>query len=167
MGTNAPNFTYEGSSARIRIGATAIPCTKVTPPKQNVKTEVFGRIGEFTKTVRTIGILEVDGGQLELESAVFSNQLLPAMPKNGFTMFEFGVHVVQRHPLVGGPMFAWWNRVRFVGTEEEAIEQSEKATRITLPVSVIQVFYAGADGVFKSLVQVPGQAPPTLAQFTL
>ena len=167
MGTNAPNFTYEGASARVRIGATAIGCTKVTPPKQSIKTEKLGRIGEAVKTIRTVGVLDVDGGSIELESAVFANQLLPALPTNGFTMFEFNVHVVQRHPLVGGPMYAYWNRVRFIGTEEDAIEMSEKATKISLPVDVIQIFYAGADGVYKSLVQQPGQPPPTLAQFTL
>jgi hypothetical protein len=167
MAANAPNFTYEGASARVRIGATAIACTKVTPPKQSIKTEVLGRIGEAVKTVRTIGVLDVDGGSIEMESAVFANQFLPAVPANGFTMFEFGVHVVQRHPLVGGPMYAWWNRVRIIGTEEDAIEQSEKATKLSLPVSVIQLFYAGPDGVYKSLVQIPGLPPPTLAQFTL
>lgn len=167
MASNAPNFTYEGSTARVRIGASAIPSTKLTPPKQNVKVEKFGRIGEAVKTVRTIGTLDVDGGAIELESSVFANQLLPRMPANGWTMFEFSVHVVQRHPLVGGPMYAYWNRVRFIGTEEEAIEMSEKATKISLPVDVIQIFYAGPDGVFKSLVQQAGQPPATLAQFTL
>lgn len=167
MAANAPNFTYEGASARVRIGASAIACTKVTPPKQAMKTEKLARIGESVKTIRTIGVLDVDGGAIEVESAVFANQLLPAMPTNGFTMFEFSIHVVQRHPLVGAPMYAYWNRVRFVGTEEEAIEASEKATKIALPVDVIQIFYAGPDGVYKSLVQQPGQPPPTLSQFTL
>lgn len=167
MGTNAPNFTYEGSLARIRIGATAIACTKLTPPKQNIKTEKFGRIGEVVQSIRTIGMLGVDGGSIEVESAVFANQLLSALPRNGYTMFEFDVHVVQRHPLVGGPMYAWWHRTRFVGTEEDAIEQSEKATRISLPVDVIQIFYAGPDKVFKSLAPIPGLPPPSLSEFTL
>jgi hypothetical protein len=42
----APNFTYEGSLARIRLGVSAIPCTKLTPPKQNIKLEKLARIGE-------------------------------------------------------------------------------------------------------------------------
>ena len=167
MGQNAPNFTYEGSLARIRVGATAVGCTKLTPPKQNVKIEKFGRIGESGKSIRTIGILDVDGGSLEVESSVFANQLLPGLPKNGWTMFEFDVHVVQRHPLVGGPMYAWWHRTRFIGTEEDAIEQSEKATRISLPVDVIEIFYAGPDKVFKSLAPIAGQPPPSLSEFTL
>jgi hypothetical protein len=164
---SAPNFTYESATARIRIGATAVACTKATPPKQSIKTEILGRIGEAVKTIRTVGVLDVDGGALEMESAVFANQLLPALPANGFTLFEFAVHIVQRHPLVGAPMYALWSRCRFVGTEEEALEQSEKATKITLPLSVIQIFYAGPDGVYKSLVQLPGLPAPTLAQFTL
>lgn len=167
MASNQPNFTYEGATARIRIGATAIGCTKVTPPKQAIKTEKFGRIGESIKTIRTLGVLDVDGGAIEIESAVFANQLLPALPANGFTLFEFNIHVVQRHPLVGAPMYSFWSRCRFVGTEEEAIEMSEKATKISLPIDVIVIYYAGPDGVFKSLAPIPGQTPPTLAQFTL
>lgn len=167
MGSSAPNFTYEGSLARVRIGAGAIPSTKLTPPKQNIKLEKLARIGEAVKTIRTIGTLDCEGGAVELESAVFAELLIPRMPPNGWTMFEFSIHVVQRHPLVGGPYSAFWNRVRFTGTEEEAIEASEKATRISLPVDVIQIFYAGRDGVFKSLVQQAGLPPPTMAQFTL
>jgi hypothetical protein len=167
MAANAPNFTYEGASARIRLGATAIACTKISTPKQGVKFEKLARIGESVKTIRTAGILDVDGGSIELESAVFANQLLPAVPSNGWTLFEFDVHIVQRHPTIGGPMYAYWSRTRFIGTEEEALEASEKATRITLPVDAIQVFYAGPDGVFKSLSPIPGQPAPTLAQFTL
>lgn len=167
MAANAPNFTYESALARVRIAASAIAVTKLTPPKQSIKEEKFGRLGEMIETVRTVGILSVDGGAVEMESAVFANQMLPALPVNGFSLFEFSIHVVQRHPLVGGPMFALWKRVRFMGTEEDAIERSEKATKISLPVSVMQVFYAGPDGVYKSLAQIPGLPPPQLAQFTL
>lgn len=167
MASTAPSFTYEGANSRIRMGASAIACTKLTPPKQSIKVDKLARIGESVKTVRTIGILDTDGGSIELESAVFANQLLPRLPQNGFTMFEFSVHCVQRHPLIGSPMYAFWNRVRIIGTEEEAIEASEKATKMVLPVDVIQIFYAGPDAVYKSLVQQAGLPPPTLAQFTL
>lgn len=167
MGLNAPNFTYEGASARIRFGSTAIACLKVTPPGQDQKFEKFGRIGESIESIRTIGVMKIDGGEIELESAVFANQLLPAMPINGWTLFEFNVAIVQRHPLIGAPMYAIWSRTRFVGTKEDAIEMSEKATRMTLKTDSMALWYAGPDGKFKSLAPITGMAPPTLAQFTL
>lgn len=148
---SAPNYTYEGAFARVRIATSAIACLSVEPPKLAMKTEKFGRLGEQVKRVRTQGVLDVDGGSLTMESAVFARQLLPRLPKNGWSQFEFVVTVLQRAPNVGSPFSAVWDRVRFMGTEEEAIEMSEKATRIKLPIDAIDVFYGGTDGVLRSL----------------
>lgn len=164
---SAPNYTYEGAFARIRIGSSAIACLSVEPPKQSMKFEKFGRLGEQVKTVRTQGIQDVDGGSITIESAVFAKQLLPRLPKNGWTQFEFVVTVLQRAPNVGSPFSAVWDRVRFIGTEEETIEMSEKATKIKLPVDAIQVFYGGVDGVLRSQAIQLGQPSDTAAAFML
>lgn len=164
---SAPNFTFEGASARIRIGTTAGACTKITPPKESIKTEKIRRVGEMVARVRTLGIYEIDGGSLTMESAVFATQILPAVPKNGWSAFEFLVTVVNRHPLVGGPWRQVWDRVRFAGLEQEAIEATEKALQLTLPVDVIQMFHAGADGIYKSLALNPAEPTPAAAAFML
>lgn len=164
---SAPNYTYEGAFARVRIAASAVACVSIEPPKQAMKIEKFGRLGEQVKTVRTQGVQDTDGGSLTLESAVFATQLLPRLPRNGWSQFEFVVTVLQRAPGVGSSFAAVWDRVRFMGTEEEAIEMSEKATKIKLPVDVIQVFYGGIDGVLRSLAIQRGQPSETAAAFML
>lgn len=162
---NAPNYTYEGSTAKLRFGAIAIPATKITPPKESIKTEKIRRIGEQIATVRTLGTYEIDGGSIEIESAVFAAMILPRVPKNGWSLFEFQITVVNRHPLVGGPWSQVWDRCRFAGTEQEAIEGTEKGLKLTLPIDVIQVFHAGADRVYKSLALIPSLPTPEAAAF--
>lgn len=164
---SAPNYTYEGAFARIRIASSAIACLSVEPPKQSFKFDKFGRLGSQVKDVRTQGVQDVEGGSILLESAVFAKQVLPRIPKNGWTQFEFVVTVLQRAPNVNSPFSAIWDRVRFIGTEEEAIEMSEKATKIKLPVDAIQVFYGGVDGVYRSLAIQQGQPSDTAAAFML
>jgi hypothetical protein len=159
------NYTYSGADARIRLGTIAVPCTKVEPPKESLKTEAVRRLGEQIAIVRTAGIVEIDGGSLELESAVFSRSVLPRVPANGWNEFEFVVTVTQRHPVLGNPYSQVWERVRFAGLEQDAIESSEKAIRIKLPILVIQIFHKGQDGSWKSFARNPALPTPQAAAF--
>lgn len=147
---SAPDFTLEGSRFRLRLGTTAVKTIKVTPPKESVKTEKLRRLGEMVATVRTLGIYEIDGGGITLESAVFSKVLLPKLQVNGFTQTEWVLTGAATAPGVAG-YTQIWDRCRFVGIEQEAIEASEKALQMTLPIDVIQMFHKGIDGKWHSL----------------
>lgn len=164
---SAPNYTYEGGLSRVRLGSTATPCTKVTPPKESVKVEAVRRLGEMVAEVRTIGIYEIDGGSITVESAVFAARILPKLQLNGFTQTEWQLTVAARAPGVGGPYIQVWDRCRFTGTEQEAIEATEKALLITLPISVIQIFHKGTDGKYHSLAVNPAAPSDAASAFLL
>lgn len=159
------NYTYDGATGRLRLGAFAIQATKMEPPKESIKTEKVRRVGEQVATVRTVGVYEIDGASIEVESAVFARSILPRVTSVGWNLFEFPITILQRHPLVGGPYSQIWDRCRFAGIEQDAIEASEKALKVKLPIDVIQVFHRGADGIWKSLATIPSQPSPQAAAF--
>jgi hypothetical protein len=163
---SAPNFTLEGSRSKIRLGTTAVPVTKVTPPKESIKTEAIRRLGEQVAEIRTLGIYEIDGGSIMLESAVFSSLLLPKLQINGFSQTEWVLTMAATAPGVVGYTQVW-ERCRFVGTEHEAIEATEKALQIVLPISVIQMFHKGGDGQYHSLAVKPRMPSAAASAFML
>lgn len=164
---HARNVAYSGSTARIRIGKKAIPLTKCAPPKEAIKTEGVPEIGTMVVSTFTLGIYSCEGAMLEMTSATFGRVLLPLLPKHGWSLFEFDVTILERHPLVAGKYGAVWDRVTFAGVEAEAIEQSEKGRKVAFPVRVVQVFHCGEDGVYKSLALNPAEPSPTAAAFML
>jgi hypothetical protein len=162
------NYTYSGADVRIRLGTTAVPCEGgCEPPKETIKTETIRRLGDQIARVRTVGILEMGDASITLSAAVYAKRLLPLVPANGWSLFEFVVTVSHRHPLLGSPYIQVWDRCRFAGIEPDKIEPSEKAIMIKLPISVIQVFHKGADGIRKSLALDPQQPTPAASAFLL
>ena len=162
------NYTYSGADVRIRVGTTAIPCEGgVEPPKETIKTETIRALGDQVARVRTVGVLEMGDASITLSAAVFAARLLPMVPINGWSLFEFVVTVSHQHPLLGTPYLQVWDQCRFTGIEPDNIEPSEKALMIKLPISTIQVFHKGVDGIRKSLARNPILPTPAAAAFLL
>jgi hypothetical protein len=164
---NARQVAYSGATAKIRIGRAAPPLTKCTPPKEAVKSEGVPEIGHQVASVWTIGNYTCEGASVEMTSATFARQLLPRLPKQGWSLFEFAITVMLKHPLIAGKYGAVWDRCAIIGNEQEVIEQSEKAHKIVLPLRVVQVFHCGLDGVWKSMALNPEEPMPTAAAFML
>lgn len=164
---HARNVVYNGATSRIRIGKKAIPLTKCTPPKEAVKQEGVPTIGQMVVTDFTLGMYTCEGAQIEMTTATFARVLLPLLPKQGWSLFEFVITVLERHPLIAGKYGAIWDRCCIIGGEQEALEASEKGRKIVLPLRVVQVFHQGADGVHKSMALNPEEPTPTAAAFML
>jgi hypothetical protein len=164
---HARNVVYSGATSKIRVGKSAIPLTKATPPKEAVKQEGVPVIGQMVVTDFTLGLYTCDGASIEMTSATFANKMLPKLPKHGWSGFEFVITIMERHPLVAGKYGAIWDRCTIIGNEAEAYEASEKGRKVVLPLRVVQVFHCGADGVYKSLALNPEEPTPTAAAFML
>lgn len=151
------NYALDGACVRIRFGRIAVTCIGIELPEESIKTELVRHLGEQVSQVRTLGMYEAKEATVNITSAVLARQILPRWPVHGGNAFEFVTTITQRHPLVGSPYSVILDRCRFIGIKPEKIEASEKPITIGLPISVINVFHKGEDGVWTSLASTGGQ----------
>lgn len=154
MATSLRNIAFDGATGRIRFGSVAVPCLKVTVPKEEVKKEKLAYIGEQIKTVRTLGQLEVGTCEVEMTTAIYAGVILPRLQSHATNLVEFPVTLLERHPQIASPYSIILDRCSIIGTNESK-ENSEKAQIIKLTLDVIQVYRRGADGQWKTLAWKP------------
>lgn len=158
MANPANNIALDGSTARIRINASSFGgITKLSIPEEKLKREKIAAIGEAYATIRTPGVVEVGDGELEMTSVGW--RAFMAVLPDRFGEIEFPITANQRHYAIPGPGYGViLDRCAILGTKQE-IEASEKAGKVTIPLSVILLLHRGADGVWKTLARRPGEAP--------
>lgn len=156
MATNGVNdIAYDCSTARIRFHLSAFGgVTKMSFPEEKIKNEKIVPIGQQYATIRTRGIVEVGDAEIEM-TTVGWKAWLSKLP-DAFSEIEFPITVAEVHPQSAGPYSVIWDRVKILGTKQE-IDNSEKAHRVTIPVSVIMLFHKGSDNQWKTLARRPGQ----------
>lgn len=158
---SARNIAFDGSTTRIRLHLSAIPCTGFELPDENMKREKSAFLGEQVQTIITPGMLEVGELTIKTTTVVWSRLLLPRLP-DVFSDLEFPVTVGQVHPATV-PYHILCDRVSILGTKQN-IENTEKSGIIEIKCLVVQLFHYGEDKQWKSLARRPGQpAPPTRA----
>lgn len=158
MATNGVNdIAYDCGTAYVRMHTTRFGgITKLSFPEEKLKVEKLNTVGGQYATIRTAGVVEVGDGEIEMTTVAWRHWL-SKLPDN-FGNVEFPITVAEVSPQVAGvPYSVIWDRVRILGTKQE-IDNSEKAHRVTIPVSVIMLFHRGADGKFKTLARRTGQS---------
>lgn len=159
MGVN--DLAYDTSTARVRISTSALGgITKMSFPEEKLKLEKLAPIGYQYQTIRTPGIVEVGDGELEMTTVGWAAWLAYLPPV--LSSVEFPITVSEVHPQMPGPYSVIWDRCTILGTKQE-IDNSEKAHRVTIPISVILLLHKGADGTFKTLARRPGPKLPVSA----
>lgn len=163
MANAATNIAFDGSTARIRINMSALAgITKLSIPEEKLKREKIAAIGEAYATIRTPGVVEVGDGEMEMTSVGW-RAFLAFLPDR-FGEVEFPITANQRHYAIPGAAYSViLDRCSILGTKQE-IEASEKAGKVTIPLSVILLLHRGADGQWKTLARRPGETPTTSAQ---
>lgn len=154
------------ASLAIRFGALKAAVTKLSPPKEDVKVEKIREVGSMHATKRTIGVVDVSDGTIEMLATVYEAMILPRLPKHGGTLTQFVITSTYSHPSIEGSLGYLYDRARIIGEEDPPVEASEKGAIVKLTVSVMKKWRKGRDGVWKCLGLEPG-LPSSTAQALL
>jgi hypothetical protein len=142
-----------GTCTRLRWGSIAVPCTKITLPKLEIKTEKVRRIGEMLATKRTPGAAELGPLKVSMLAADYKEFVLLRYGKHAGTETEFVLTTTIIHPSVRGSLSRLADHCRIVTIEELSIEASEKALMIDLTIDPMDLWERGDDDVWKTLVR--------------
>lgn len=164
MANDTIDTAFDGATVYCRLGATKVAGNKLEYG-DSIKVEKVKRFGQQGPGARTLGSYELKDGKLTIETGILRRILMPKLPANGITLFEFPITAQQRHPSLG-TYSVILDRVRLIGIEE-SLEASEKAAMVDVALDYMQIFRRGADGVWKSLNIIPTQPSPQAAQFML
>lgn len=148
------NVTWDGAtSVLIRFGIVKVPVLKITPPKVDIKVDKIGPVGEMLATKRTPGVAEIGDLALELLTSDYEEFVLPRMPKHAGTEIQFVITCTISHPSVKGSLGRLCDGCRIIGLEGPDLERTEKGLITKLPISVMNLWEKGRDGVWKTLVR--------------
>jgi len=148
MANGLSGLTWDGGSAFLRFGSLKTPFLKFDRPKVETKVEKIRRLGAQLAELRTPGAVDIGDIAAEMALTDYVELILPRMPRHGGSLITFPVTLNRRHPAITGSYSILCDDCRII-SDEESLENGEKAAVIKLGISVMNVWEKGADGVWK------------------
>ena len=148
------NVAFDGSTGRIRFGSLAIPLTKLGTPKEERKSSKVRLIGDPVARIRTPGIWDVGDAEFEILVSHWAGYIYPNLPKQGGSLMDFPITLVDRHPQVAAEYHLVLDRCNIMTRSGEYVND-EKERVYKVGYSCIETFEKVAQGQWKSLAWRP------------
>ena len=126
---------YDGGTIEARFNTSAFGFQEISWEEKVDKKKVR-RLGATVATTRTPGAYEVGDGSVKVEAGVWT-EMLAKLPANGYSDYEFTIHVDYVHPNLG-PQKTELLRACIVAVKPSVKEGSD-AAMTDLTISIMQV----------------------------